>query len=227
MITMSENITELLIDLSKAQAKIKNPVFDSVNPHFKNKFASLAAGLEVILPPFTEHGLSIQQHLTTETLGPDTMPMLTTILGHKSGQWIKSSIELILQKNDMQGLGAALTYARRQSAFAIAGIVGDIDDDGNEAAKTPEKTWTSPAANHATVQKPMHNYAPQANGALSEAQIKRLWAMASNLGWSPADTLTKIKQEHQKNSPAELTREEYTLLTSKLQVEIDKRLKGQ
>lgn len=65
------------------------------------------------------------------------------------------------------------------------------------------------------------NHAPKSNGP-SEAQIKRLHAMAKQLKWSPEDVTTAIKQSHQKNKPEELTREEYTIFTSKLQVEIDK-----
>lgn len=65
------------------------------------------------------------------------------------------------------------------------------------------------------------NHAPKSNGP-SEAQIKRLWAMSKQLKWSSEDVTTAIKQSHQKNKPEELTREEYTIFTSKLQVEIDK-----
>jgi len=41
-------------------------------------------------------------------------------------------------KNDPQGYGSALTYARRYSLMAACGIAPE-DDDGNAASKTPAK----------------------------------------------------------------------------------------
>lgn len=86
----------------------------------------------------------------------------------------------------------------------------------------PYDEWAPPPGE--TTRAPVYNHAPKTNGP-SEAQIKRLWAMSKNLDWSAADTITALKQQHGKDKPELLTREEYTLFTSKLQVEIDK-LKG-
>lgn len=45
---------------------------------------------------------------------------------------------LLLDKQNPQGLGSALTYAKRQSLMAVVGIVGEEDDDGNLASKKSE-----------------------------------------------------------------------------------------
>ena len=127
MIKQSDQLNELLAASAKAQGDLKDAAFDSQNPHFKSKYASLSSGLQEIRPVFSKHGLSISQF-------PCSIPegyFLVTLLGHGSGQWIQSWMKLTTQKPDMQGVGAALTYARRQMAFAVAGISGDEDDDGN------------------------------------------------------------------------------------------------
>lgn len=57
---------------------------------------------------------------------------------------------------------------------------------------------------------------------VSDAQLKRLWAMSKTLKWSVEDTITKVKQDFKKDHPQNLSREEYTLMTSRMQVEIDR-----
>ena len=53
---------------------------------------------------------------------------------HESGEWIESTITVPMSKNDAQGYGSAITYARRYSLAAITGLPQE-DDDGNEASK--------------------------------------------------------------------------------------------
>jgi hypothetical protein len=133
--TMSEAINELAGALAKAQAEIQNPKFDSVNPHFKSKFASLAAVRNAILPVFAKHGLSVLQDLTNESGGGVNC---TTIILHSSGQTLKlGPLFMPASKLDAQGMGSAATYARRYTLLATAGVAGEEDDDANAAvAKT-------------------------------------------------------------------------------------------
>jgi hypothetical protein len=135
---MSEPINELAAALAKAQAEIQNPKFDSQNPHYKNKFASLAAVRNAIVPAFAKHGLSLMQDLATT---PDHCIACTTIILHSSGQMFRfSPLVMPASKADAQGYGSAATYARRYSLLAAAGVVGEEDDDANAAvAKTNGK----------------------------------------------------------------------------------------
>jgi hypothetical protein len=113
---MSEAINELAGALAKAQAEIQNPKFDSVNPHFKSKFASLAAVRNAILPVFAKHGLSVLQDLTNESGGGVNC---TTIILHSSGQTLKlGPLFMPASKLDAQGMGSAATYARRYTLLA-------------------------------------------------------------------------------------------------------------
>jgi hypothetical protein len=54
-------------------------------------------------------------------------------------------VPLIVGKNDMQGYGSAVTYARRYGLMGMAGIAPE-DDDGNAAAKAPPPKHSSTEA---------------------------------------------------------------------------------
>lgn len=131
----SETIAALSAALAKAQADMKNPGFDSQNPHFRNRYASLAAVREAVIPALTKNGLAVTQHLSLTENGMGC----TTLLSHESGEWIESTLELPLSKADAQGAGSAATYARRYALMAVCGVVGDDDDDGNQAAAAAPK----------------------------------------------------------------------------------------
>lgn len=130
----SDSVKELATALALAQAEMLNPTFDSVNPHFKNRFASLASVRSAVIPVLNKHGLSIAQFPVCTELHAGVV----NVLLHTSGQLIEESCILPLTKNDAQGAGSAITYARRYSLQSIAGVVADEDDDAN-AASTKEK----------------------------------------------------------------------------------------
>lgn len=122
--------------LAKAQAEMKNPALDSVNPHFKSKFANLASVRNAVVPVLAKHGLSIWQDLTNTDRGV----ACRTIITHSSGQQVTfGPLEMPAMKLDAQGLGSAATYARRYSLMAALCIVGDEDDDANAASKSNGK----------------------------------------------------------------------------------------
>src|SRR5690606_13851005 len=110
---------------------------------------------------------------------------IRTVLGHSSGQWISSTFRLIVGKNDMQGLGSAITYARRYAISALVGVVDTEDDDGN--ASLPDKSKSPPPAskNSPQPEKPK-NFAPGADDDLDrqlreEAQHADLLAYLNDL----------------------------------------------
>lgn len=113
------NIAKALVE---AQKKLRNARYDSTNPHFRSKYASLEAYLDMVRPVMAENSLAVYQTVKDSTL--------ETHLVHSSGETITTYCPLIVQKNDMQGLGSAITYARRYSIAALFSIGAD-DDDGN------------------------------------------------------------------------------------------------
>jgi hypothetical protein len=128
----SEQINEIAIALAKAQAEMTNPVFNKVNPHFKSKYADLASVLNAVRPALAKHGIALMQMTGMEEAGV----VLYTRLTHISGQWIES-IYPVTASGKHQEIAAALTYAKRLSLSAIAGVAGEEDDDGNAANETP------------------------------------------------------------------------------------------
>lgn len=128
----SESIAALAAALAKAQAEMTHASKDSVNPHFKNRYADLAAVLEAVRAPLTKHGLSVTQLASSGEMGA----VVETVLMHSSGEWISSVLSLPVSKSDAQGFGSALTYARRYALAAICGIAQD-DDDAEGARKAP------------------------------------------------------------------------------------------
>lgn len=129
MQTCSEQLNELFTALAKAQGMITTAVKDSANPFFKSQYTSLDGCWQCCRVPLSTNGLSVVQ-TTQEESGKF---YLTTVLGHASGQYIASSMPLMLAKNDPQAFGSALSYARRYSLCAIVGLTQGDDDDGEKA----------------------------------------------------------------------------------------------
>jgi len=132
MLQTSDQIDEIAKALSKAQAKIRHANKGNINPHFKSKYADLAAIIDEIRGPFTENGLSFVQGLGND--GPTIT--CTTLLMHESGQWIRSLFGLTPQQSTPQAAGSCATYLKRYSIQSIAGVGADEDDDGNAASGT-------------------------------------------------------------------------------------------
>ncbi len=133
----SESIAKLADALSKAQKEMKNAIKDSDNPFFKSKYADLASVREVYQGPLSDHGLALVQIPETSESG---LPMVTTILLHTSGEFIGGSLSMNPVKADPQGIGSAITYARRYQASGITGIATELDDDGNAASGNTGKS---------------------------------------------------------------------------------------
>jgi hypothetical protein len=140
----SETIGKLAEALSKAQGSMQSAVKNSENPHFKNKFADLASLWDSVRAPFAANGLSVMQ---IPYIGEDGRVRLETKLMHSSGEWISSHYPIKPTKDDPQGMGSALTYARRYAFSAMTGAIGEDDDDGNSAsANTPQRYYQPQAS---------------------------------------------------------------------------------
>ncbi len=122
---------KLAAALVAAQAEMPAVEPNAVNPHFKSKFVSLDHLIAKTRPVLNAHGLSIVQ----STTHIDGQPALETRILHSSGESFWSVMPLLLTKQDMQGLGAAITYARRYAWAAALGIASEEDDDGEQASE--------------------------------------------------------------------------------------------
>ena len=106
---------------------------DATNPAFRSKYVSLQGTLNAVEQALRDQGIAIVQQTDID----DTGTILVTRLIHESGEWLGSRYPIRPVKQDPQGEGSALTYARRYALMALVGIAPE-DDDGN-AASAPAK----------------------------------------------------------------------------------------
>lgn len=126
---------KLLEALARATGAMENPKFDSTNPHFKSKFASLAACEAVVRPRLAEQSLMYRQTCEVDDAG---RAWVLTVAYGAGGEAELSRVPLVMVGNDPQKQGSALTYAKRYGLCAAFGLAGEEDDDGNAASERPE-----------------------------------------------------------------------------------------
>ena len=146
--------------LAAAQTEMATVRKGSVNPHFKSRYADLADVLSAVLPALNRNGMALFHTMVLD--GGERV--MRTILAHgDSGTQIECDVPLIVQKNDMQGMKSATTYAKRIGAESVTGIAPE-DDDGNAAAAAAPRQQSKPA------EKPANDAAQKAAEYLSEAE---------------------------------------------------------
>jgi len=100
---------------------------EGTNTHFRNKYADINAVLETIMRPLTECGLVVVQ---SPTYQDERYALKTQIINvEEPNELIESVTPLMVQKQDMQGYGSAVTYARRIALISMLDL-GTEDDDG-------------------------------------------------------------------------------------------------
>lgn len=116
---------------------------DATNPHFRSKYTPLDTIVETMGPILNTHGLI----WTTLPVSADGEPALTYRLSHaESGESLEGTMPLLLSKQDAQGHGSAITYARRYALCAVLNLVADDDDDGNAASSQAREPQTTSIA---------------------------------------------------------------------------------
>jgi len=123
-----KNIATALV---KAQKAFGPALKSSTNPHFKSRYADLSACVEAVIEGLNEAGIALIQR-TSEDMNGVTVE---TVFIHESGEMLEcGKLHVPASKQDPQGYGSALTYARRYSLMAACGIAPE-DDDGNAATR--------------------------------------------------------------------------------------------
>lgn len=121
--------------LVKAQRGFAPALKSSTNPHFKSRYADLAACVEAVIDSLNSNGIALIQKQHPHDGGVS----VETIFVHESGETLSAGVLSVpAAKQDPQGYGSALTYARRYSLMAACGIAPE-DDDGNAASKAPKQ----------------------------------------------------------------------------------------
>lgn len=118
--------------MAAAFAKIEAATKSANNPHFKSKYADLGAVIDAVKPPLIEHGLFFTQRCQPCVNGVS----VETVLHHEGGdQMSLGTLFVPANKQDAQGFGSALTYARRYGLMTAFGVPAE-DDDGNAASRS-------------------------------------------------------------------------------------------
>ena len=125
-----KNIAAALV---QAQRGFAPALKTSLNPHFRSKYVDLAGCIEAVVDALNGAGIALIQR----TFEDNTGVTVETVFVHESGEMMEcGKLHVPASKQDAQGYGSALTYARRYSLMAAAGIAPE-DDDGNAASRTP------------------------------------------------------------------------------------------
>jgi hypothetical protein len=114
--------------LVAAIGELSNVPKTASNPYFKSKYAPLDAIVEATRPVLLKHGLAITQ----SPLFMEGMAGVETTIIHKGGHSTTTTLLLPLKDQSPQGVGGAITYARRYALASVCGIASEDDLDGNE-----------------------------------------------------------------------------------------------
>lgn len=124
--TKSESLSAFAKDFCAMQGELQTVKKDSLNPFFKSKYADISAFVEMLRPIMTRHNLSFMHVPNNDTL--------ECIILHSSGEFVSGQYPIRPKVNDPQGVGAAITYAKRYSLGAMTGAVSADEDDDGEGA---------------------------------------------------------------------------------------------
>lgn len=136
----SENLDKLFDAYVKFQDECPEVVHDSKvkvktkkGGQYTFSYATLGNIQRTTTPVLTKHGLSVLQ-----LVGVDGG--VTTVLLHKSGQFLESDVFSIVPKTDEgelptpQEIGSSVTYAKRYQLAGMLNIDAMKDDDGNHGS---------------------------------------------------------------------------------------------
>lgn len=127
--------TDLYSALAKVSAFIENAVANKRNDHYKSYYADLPSIREAVVKPLADHGLFIMHEL----INTDGKWFCKTSVVHTSGQSISTLVPLLFDKQDMQSVGKACTYAKKVGITLLLNISHEKDDDGEDLRKQHEK----------------------------------------------------------------------------------------
>lgn len=123
---------EIIKALIAAKTKFSPVLKKQTNPHLKSKYANLEEALDAVSDPLLENGIFMYQEVSEDPCGI----VVETVFMHVSGEELRCGrLRVPALKQDPQGYGAALSYARRYSLLASCGIAAEDDDGQGNADK--------------------------------------------------------------------------------------------
>ena len=127
---------EIAAALVKAQKAFGPALKTKTNPHLKAKYADLGDCIEAVIDGLNNNGIALMQ----QTHECESGVLVETVFIHESGEtYSAGKFHVPAVKQDAQGYGSALTYARRYSLMAACGIAPEDDDGQATSKKTPKQ----------------------------------------------------------------------------------------
>jgi len=118
--------------LAAAQSEMGPVIKGAINPHYKSKYADLSDVMQVAMPALNGHGIAPWSSIVTT----DGERFMRTTLSHgETDTHMNCDVPLLVQKQDMQGMKSAATYAKRVGIESLTGLAPE-DDDGHAAAQS-------------------------------------------------------------------------------------------
>jgi hypothetical protein len=137
----SAQIEQIFDALSKAQAEMAGATKDK-RAQIKNEkanytyaYSDLESVMEACRPALNKYGICVVQPVATN----GNRITVTTLLGHKSGQWMAADLVMVSGAGTPQALGSTITYGRRYGLQSMAGVASE-DDDGKAGSDTRQRT---------------------------------------------------------------------------------------
>ena len=129
MATIYKKIAEL-------RSKVDVIKKDSKNPFFNSNYADINSIERLVEPIEREVGLT---HTVTSSVTEDGKQHLTlTVADIETAETLTSTLQIILDKEDMQKLIGGHTYGRRGLLVSFYSLEAE-DDDGNSVVEKPKK----------------------------------------------------------------------------------------
>ncbi|MBG0789904.1 MAG: ERF family protein [Desulfovibrionaceae bacterium] len=128
----SPDITELAGAMIQVQQTLSPALKDAENTFTNSRYATLHSVMNACREALLAHGIWLTQYPVS--VEANQLGLVTKIVHAETGEWQASLLTMPLPKNDPQGYGSAMTYARRYGLSALIGIVTESDDDGEIAS---------------------------------------------------------------------------------------------
>jgi hypothetical protein len=171
--TTHKNIYEAL---AAAQGEFGKVTKGATNPAFKSRYADLADVAGVVIPTMNAHGCAVLHYMVDGA-------MRTEFVHAATETRVSCDVPLIVDKQNMQGMKSATTYAKRIGLESLSGIAPE-DDDGNAASASPPKRE------------------PAKPATINDDQITELQMLFTHLNVPVAEFLTVAKVASLKELPA-------------------------
>jgi hypothetical protein len=129
-------VSALAEALVAAQAELPCAIGKDADGQIQNRtyrYLTLDKLIAETRPILQKHGLAITQcPVYIERGGEAVVPALETSLAHVGGEALSWTTPLYVTEKTMQGLGAAITYARRYAWQSVLGIAAEEDTDAKD-----------------------------------------------------------------------------------------------